>query len=1024
MKFSLSTTLSLILASSDAFTSNSFSRQTFPNLGHFNRSAGHSMPKTRLNYAASTSMFHETSDPYAILNLAPGVDIKEIKKAYRKMALKYHPDANRGNEKSDEEKQKANDTFAKINAAYAFLTGKSEEMPSAGTTNDMKTNQGQKSQQTRQTYTNPWNHQPFNNNNSYQKVRVNYGDDAYQRAKKSTATSFQNQDPAHDEARANHYYQRTRMNNSYYANGWNRNNVQDQFAEQGRSPPTPGPTVGVGARNVQQYDCNGNPIDGTRASYQHPYSTSKFTSNTSSNASGTASRVYSSDMGASTRTASARNVQQYDSNGNIIDPNQKSSFKTVSNTWRAKAPKTVSGFQDVATKFQVRNYDINGNPIDPSKASTVNQSHRASTTSFSRTISNVNTAPKSRATTVTSPAVDRFKDFYARTSPTPSTSANPVPSVSPRVSEPVSIDGDFARAVKAMEERMKQYQTTSDTQSKPRKSKSNAGARSEVEVNSNILSKDPEDMTIKELKAAIRSAGLESKAVGFMEKSEFVKLLKDQNSGGKTITIENEVKNTRFDMRGTTRTKKVSETHPKAETPVVSFKVDKAPSSENQNVSPKIDSEPTNIIGGDGSSSVSKKENKTDVAMKMDQTNSKVYAVQEKNEKNIPEPESTKIPIIPTAPRDVEIKVNTFGANARVTNIYDSRRKPLSPKPTIPQKNKTAPTKSGRTWLSAAEKIKMARAAAEAKEEVRDEEAVKSFKATKNCDEKESKPEVMTSNECSSTAKKELRFEVIDDAKQTQEVAPQEIKVTKFDICDVTKPDLLTAPKPSAPMDQPKSIEIIDEKMVQMVDSTAVESKTTKSMLNEIVSERDTASPIREEIDAAQLDFKKRRSDRFADVANSVRNSQKKVKELRQKTTAHRIDNERKSDMEFAQMKAKELRQKKSIQQASHKTVENISSEKKATQDEVTFEAAIGMKRNESAVSTKTKDSKALFFRRSRGGVLTKFRYTKPFLALRIIAEFFLNIPGFKIARQTYLLGAKCFKQSTGTNKFDFATQS
>lgn len=43
--------------------------------------------------------------------------------------------------------------------------------------------------------------------------------------------------------------------------------------------------------------------------------------------------------------------------------------------------------------------------------------------------------------------------------------------------------------------------------------------------------KEPNEMSVKELKAAIRSAGLSSKAVGFMEKSEFVKLLKDHREG-------------------------------------------------------------------------------------------------------------------------------------------------------------------------------------------------------------------------------------------------------------------------------------------------------------------------------------------------------------------------------------------------------------------------------------------------------------------------------------------------------------
>ena len=42
-----------------------------------------------------------------------------------------------------------------------------------------------------------------------------------------------------------------------------------------------------------------------------------------------------------------------------------------------------------------------------------------------------------------------------------------------------------------------------------------------------IPAKDPADMSVKELKAAIVSAGLQSAARGLCEKSEFVKLLVD-----------------------------------------------------------------------------------------------------------------------------------------------------------------------------------------------------------------------------------------------------------------------------------------------------------------------------------------------------------------------------------------------------------------------------------------------------------------------------------------------------------------
>jgi lysophospholipase-2 len=43
--------------------------------------------------------------------------------------------------------------------------------------------------------------------------------------------------------------------------------------------------------------------------------------------------------------------------------------------------------------------------------------------------------------------------------------------------------------------------------------------------------KDPSEMSVKELRAAIRRAGIGQKAVGLMEKPEFVKLLKDHRDG-------------------------------------------------------------------------------------------------------------------------------------------------------------------------------------------------------------------------------------------------------------------------------------------------------------------------------------------------------------------------------------------------------------------------------------------------------------------------------------------------------------
>ncbi|WP_312632184.1 DnaJ domain-containing protein, partial [Mammaliicoccus sciuri] len=54
-------------------------------------------------------------DYYEVLGISKDAEAQEIKKAYRKLAMKYHPDRNPGDKEAEEK-------FKEINEAYEVLS--------------------------------------------------------------------------------------------------------------------------------------------------------------------------------------------------------------------------------------------------------------------------------------------------------------------------------------------------------------------------------------------------------------------------------------------------------------------------------------------------------------------------------------------------------------------------------------------------------------------------------------------------------------------------------------------------------------------------------------------------------------------------------------------------------------------------------------------------------------------------------------------------------------------------------------
>ncbi|KAI7731402.1 hypothetical protein M8C21_011513 [Ambrosia artemisiifolia] len=67
----------------------------------------------RFRVISCVSSSHLTSDPYKTLSIRPGASESEVKKAFRQLALKYHPDVCRGKDCGVQ--------FHQINEAYNMV---------------------------------------------------------------------------------------------------------------------------------------------------------------------------------------------------------------------------------------------------------------------------------------------------------------------------------------------------------------------------------------------------------------------------------------------------------------------------------------------------------------------------------------------------------------------------------------------------------------------------------------------------------------------------------------------------------------------------------------------------------------------------------------------------------------------------------------------------------------------------------------------------------------------------------------
>ena len=77
------------------------------------------------------------SDPYKVLGISRDASDEEVKKAYRKLSRKYHPDANVGNPNQEQYEEKFKEFQQAYNPTMDQRQGKTQTQQGYGTAEDL-----------------------------------------------------------------------------------------------------------------------------------------------------------------------------------------------------------------------------------------------------------------------------------------------------------------------------------------------------------------------------------------------------------------------------------------------------------------------------------------------------------------------------------------------------------------------------------------------------------------------------------------------------------------------------------------------------------------------------------------------------------------------------------------------------------------------------------------------------------------------------------------------------------------------